>query len=237
MPGNVLKALSQILVPHACAACGAPQAEAAAVCFECRVRLVPLPASRCARCGAPSGRDAPSCPECRGRRLAFSGAWAAFAYNGACQRLVAALKARGRVAVATFMGAEIAARAPATAFSGATALVPGPSHPRRKLRDGFNPAALVAQRVSAVTGVPLAPVLRRCGRAPPQAGLGRSERLRMAAGAVRVRAGPVPGGRLVLVDDVYTTGATANACAGALLEAGAGEVTVLSFARAIRSSI
>jgi predicted amidophosphoribosyltransferase len=234
---TALRALTHVLVPPACAACGTPQADPAAVCASCRARLVPLPPNRCARCGAPSGRGAPSCPECRGRRLAFSGAWAAFAYNRACQRLVGALKSRGRVAVAGFMGAEIAARSPAEAFSGAAALVPGPAHPRRRMRDGFNPAALVAEAVGKATGLPVAQVLRRCGRAPPQARLGREERLRMAAGAVRVRAGPVPDGPLVLIDDVYTTGATANACARALRAAGAGDVSVLSFARAIRSSI
>ena len=237
MPITALRALSQVLVPPACAACGAPQARAEAACARCRALLVPLPPNRCARCGAPSGRDAPSCPECRGRRLAFSGAWAAFAYNRACRRLVGALKSRGRVVVAAFMGEELAARAPREALSGAAALVPGPAHPRRWLRDGFNPAALVAEAVSEASGVPVVPLLRRCGRAPPQARLGREERLRMAADAIRVRAGPVPRGRLVLIDDVYTTGATADACAKALRAAGAGDVSVLSFARAIRSNL
>jgi ComF family protein len=237
MPANVLRALSEILAPSACAACGRPQADAAAVCLTCRARLVPLSPWRCLRCGAPSGRAAPSCPECRGRRLAFSSAWAAFAYNRACRQLVAALKSRGHVAVARFMGAELAARAPEPVFRAAEALVPVPAHPRRRLRDGFNPAALVAEGVGAATGVPTASLLRRRGRAPPQARLGREERLRVAAGSVEVRGGPVPRGRLVLIDDVYTTGATADACASALGSAGVGEVTVLSFARAIRSSI
>jgi predicted amidophosphoribosyltransferase len=237
MAKAALQALGQIVVPPACAACGTPQSHGDAVCLGCRAQLVALPANRCARCGAPSGRDAPSCPECRGRRLAFTFAWAAFAYNAACQRLMAALKSRGRVAVAGFMGAEIAARAPAAVFAGATALVPGPAHPRRRLRDGFSPAAEVAAHVSTATGVPVVHLLRRCGRAPPQARLGREERLRMGPDAVGLRPGPVPGGRLVLVDDVYTTGATANACANALLAGGIDEVSILSFARAIRSSI
>src|SRR3954465_9613896 len=168
MANAALLALRQIVVPPACGACGAPQPDGDAVCADCRARLVAVPANRCARCGAPSGRDAPSCPECRGRRLAFTCAWAAFAYNPACQRLMAALKSRGRVAVAGFMGAEIAARAPAAAFAGATALIPGPAHPRRRLRDGFNPAAEVAGHLSAATRVPVVDVLRRCGRAPPQ---------------------------------------------------------------------
>src|SRR3954453_8013066 len=139
MANSALRALMQIVVPPACVACGTPQSGGDAVCARCRAQLVALPANRCARCGAPSGRDAPSCPECRGRRFAFTSAWAAFAYNPACQRLVAALKSRGRVAVAGLMGAEIAARAPAAAFASATALIPGPAHPRRRLRDGFNP--------------------------------------------------------------------------------------------------
>jgi len=234
MPMTALRALTQIVVPPVCSVCTAPQAGGEAVCAACRARLVPLPADRCGRCGGPAGRDAPSCGECRGRRLAFSAAWAAYAYNRACRELIAALKSRGRLAVAVFMGTEIAARAPTAALAGANALVPGPAHPQRRFRDGFNPAEIVAAHVSAATGVPVVSLLRRCGRAPPQARLGRAERLLMAPDAVQVRPGAPPRGRVVVIDDVYTTGATANACARALQRAGADEVAVLSFARTMR---
>jgi ComF family protein len=235
MPPTVLGSIGRLLVPPACACCAVPLPGSEVVCRRCRSLLVALPPARCAACGAPLGHDAPSCPECRGRRFAFAGAWAAFAYNGACRRLVAALKLRGMVAVARFMGAELGNRAPARILSGAAALVPVPVHPRRRLRHGFNPAGLVAEQVSRVTGVPVLDPLRRCGRAPSQAQLGRVERLRMAEGSIRVPAGPLPTGRLVVVDDVHTTGATANACSAALAAAGATEVVALAFARTERS--
>lgn len=103
---------------------------------------------------------------------------------------------------------------------------------------GFNQAALIAERIGAATGLPVTPdLLRRVKRTPPLRGLGRAARARAVQGAFRA----VPdarqriGGRAVyLVDDVYTSGATANACAAVLKRAGAARVTVLCWARVVR---
>jgi predicted amidophosphoribosyltransferase len=113
-------------------------------------------------------------------------------------------------------------------------VVPVPSHPWSVLRRGFRPAAAVARPVARRLGLPFEPALlgRRWTRPIAVKGLGATDRRRLVADAFRAR-GPVAGRRLLLVDDVMTTGATVAACAVALLEAGAAEVRIAAWARAL----
>jgi hypothetical protein len=110
--------------------------------------------------------------------------------------------------------------------------VPVPAHPRRNRRHGFNQAAALARAISRAAGLPVVDLLRREGASAPQVGLERRARLANARGSVRVVAQVPPA--VVLVDDVYTTGATIDACARVLRDAGATEVMALTFARAMR---
>ena len=220
-----------MIVPPLCAACREPEFSGGQVCPECRAMLVPLSDPRCERCGAPVVRPVSSCGECQGRGLAFDGAWAAFHYGGVSRGIVTALKLRGHVAVARFMAAEIAARVP-EGLARAT-LVPVPAHPRRRRRDGFNQAGALARALGAQTGQPVRDLLVRAGGAVPQVGLERSARLANARGSVRSRSVSRPPERAVVVDDVYTTGATLDACAVALRGSGVAEVSAVTFARVI----
>ncbi len=124
------------------------------------------------------------------------------------------------------------------ALQGAS-IVPVPAHPSRRRRHGFNPAAAIAGALCSRLGLPLVDALAREGSAAPQVGLQRGGRLSNAHGSVRLRrlarrGGSAPGGRLLLVDDVYTTGATLDACAQALGGVGAETVAAVTFARAVR---
>jgi ComF family protein len=130
------------------------------------------------------------------------------------------------------MASQIAARAPAGSLDG-QALVPVPAHPRRRRRHGFNQAESIARSLRRITGLPVLSILARDGRVAPQVGLERRARLANARGSVRACSASVPA-RAVLVDDVYTTGATLDACARALSERGASEVVAVTFARAVR---
>jgi ComF family protein len=228
---TLLDRLVSLLVPPLCAACREPELSGAAVCPDCRAKLVPLPDPRCERCGAPVVTASPRCHECRGRGLSFRAAWAAFAYEATAQRIVVALKARGATRAAAFMAGEIASRAPPLLLEGA--LVPVPAHPARRRREGLNQAASLAHALERAVGLPFADVLERRRSSTPQVGLARRERLVNARGSVTVRRPPPPG-RLVLVDDVYTTGATLDACGRALAGAGARDLAAVTFARATR---
>jgi ComF family protein len=231
VPALLLDRLISLVVPPLCAACREPELFGVVVCSSCRASLVALPEPRCGGCGAPLIVSAPRCPECRGRALAFRTAWAPFAYEGTARELVAGLKLRGTTRAAGFMSTEIASRAPPDLLRGT--LVPVPAHPARRRRAGMNQAAWLARELGRVTRLPVADVLERVRRSTPQVGLARRARLINARDSVKARR-PPPGGPLVLVDDVYTTGATLDACARALDARGGEEVVAITFARALR---
>jgi ComF family protein len=231
MPMPLLDRLVSLVVPPLCVSCLEPELSGEAVCPACRARLVQLCDPRCERCGAPVVTPLPRCPECRGRALSFGSAWAPFAYEGTARRLVGALKARGATRATTVMATEIATRAPPGLLRGT--LVPVPAHPTRRRRAGLNQAAWLAGALGRAVGLPVADPLLRSRGSSAQVGLARAERLANPRHSIRSRR-PPPDGRLVLVDDVYTTGATLDACAHALAEAGAVEVVAVTFARATR---
>jgi predicted amidophosphoribosyltransferase len=228
MNGFVGEALA-LVVPPTCAACGVPVGRPGIlVCGECLRALPWLRGRRCPRCALPR-HSARGCPAAG---AAFAGAWAPLAYDGSARALIAALKFRGAVAVAGLMGAQLAANLPA-ALRGppAPALVPVPAHPVRRRRRGFDPAAALAATVAERSGLPLESLLRRRDRAPRQVGLGRAQRRH--AGRLAIEATRAPPGRVLLIDDVHTTGATLDACARALVGAGCGEVVAVTYARAL----
>jgi ComF family protein len=224
--------LVSLIVPPLCVTCLEPEFSKTALCPDCRAHLVALAVARCRRCGAPVARDCEGCRECRGRSLAFARAWSPFAYEGVGRRVVSALKSRGALAVAHFMGEEIATRTPSGLLEGT--LVPVPAHARRRRVHGCNPAREVAMALGRFTGGGVRDVLERRGRPAPQVGLERAARLANARGSVALRSGAAAPERVVLVDDVYTTGATLDSCARALRKSGSKEVVAVTFARAVR---
>jgi predicted amidophosphoribosyltransferase len=159
-------------------------------------------------------------------------AWAPLAFEGPARAVVHALKFDGALGLAGLMAAQMVATAPATLLEDGAALVPVPTPGRRRRSRGFDHAARLAAAVSERTGLPVSPCLRRAGPAPRQAGARRGARL--ARGRVQVEVcGPVPA-RVVLVDDVHTTGATLRACARKLSANCALSITALTYARALR---
>jgi ComF family protein len=192
----------------------------------------------CWSCGGVARRREPLCLAClrllrRGgpEPLVLSGvrAWAPVAYAGPARALVGALKFRGATAVADTMAAQIAANAPRPMLRGT--LLPVPLHPRRLRRRGYNQARLIADALALRTGLEVADCLRRAGSAATQVGRDRRERRLGPAGSIELRTPPPE--RVVLVDDVATTGATLAACAAVLRAAGSLEVAALVFARTI----
>lgn len=161
------------------------------------------------------------------------------AYSGPARALVSALKFRGAVGVADAMAAQIAANAPPWLLAGVT-LVPVPLHPRRLRSRGYNQAAAIAAALADRTGRPVADCLLRRGPPVTQVGRHRAERRAGPAGSIEIRAGRSPDrglapppGRVLLVDDVVTTGATLAACQNALREAGTSEFGAVVFARTL----
>lgn len=161
----------------------------------------------------------------------FDGAAYAYRYSGPAGGLVRNLKYRGVWRLAEPMGRHMAKAFEALQPTGADCLVPVPMHPKRRRERGFNHAALLAEQAARCLELPMLEALTRTRDTRQQARLSDSERLSNLEGAFWLNA-EVKGRRVILVDDVRTTGATANACSSVLRSGGAAAVYLLCFALA-----
>ncbi len=210
------------------------------LCTECWNKTPFIERPYCERSGVPFEHDLGDglvSPDVIANPPVWNKARAVARYeDGPARQLVHRLKYGDRLELARNMGAWMA-RAGAEVLTGADMLVPIPLHRRRLFSRRFNQAAALADAVSKVSGVPADPLaLARVKPTVPQVGLTRAQRADNVQGAFRVpeEARPrIVGRRVVLIDDVMTSGATANACARVLLRAGAAQVDLLVFARVV----
>jgi len=215
-----------LLFPPACVACGA---SGAFLCVACAGRLAPAAWPRCRRCWRPL-QEPGTCTICRANPPPFDGLRAAFVYDARARVLVHALKYRGMTALAPPM-ASLMARALRGSVE-AEAIVPVPLAGRRRRTRGYNQAEVLARALGEELGLPVAPrALRRTRETAPQARAADSNARRRNVEGAFEAAADAAGRRLMLVDDVTTTGATLSACARALREAGAASVWAVAFAR------
>ena len=226
--------------PPVCQVCRERRAEARAgyVCGECwaGVRFITPPF--CHRCGLPyegdiSPRDF-QCANCQDMEWDFVSARSAVHANRLLLETIHAYKYNRALWFEPFL-ADLLARQAAPALSAESwdCLVPVPLHPAKMREREFNQAARLARPLARATGIPIAPsLLRRVKATNTQTRLSRPQRAANVAGAFAVPAGEnLRGRRIVLLDDVLTTGATTNACARALRQAGAATVCVWTLAR------
>jgi predicted amidophosphoribosyltransferase len=221
-----LAELLAILAPPACLSCREPLAHAdELVCGDCLRALPWLRGPRCPRCGLARHRRG-GCPAAA---AAFARAWAPLAYDGPARALVQALKLRGALPVVGLMAAQIAATLPPELAAGV--LVPVPPQPARRRARGFDPAGALARALGERLDRPVDPLLARQDRARRQTRARRSARRERGRIVISATA-PAPA-RVLLVDDVHTTGATLDACARALRAAGAREIAAVTYARTL----
>ncbi len=220
-----LRRLLDLLYPRECAVCSAALdgVGVGPFCVGCDDRLEWIAPPGCTRCGA--GASGTPCGECADKEILFSGATALGRYEGKLRDLVLALKFRGGRHLADEFGRRLAGRLPRRFDT----VVPVPMSRWRRLARRYNAAELVAERLARHAGLPLARgALRKVRRTRAQMDLPLAARLANPKGAYRSRA---VRGAVLLVDDVLTTGATANACTQALRAAGAAEVHLAVVAR------
>jgi len=221
-------ALLDLLYPPRCAACGEGLGSSAEepFCGICAEAVDPVPPG-CRSCGLP-GPDA-LCGTCHSDPPSFTTCHVGGLFGGPLADAIHALKYRDRPALARPLGAWLAGR---VLLPQGSAIVSVPLGRKRRLTRGYDQAALLARALARVKRLPVLPLaLARTRETKPQVGRTRADRLRNVRGAFR--AAPAVRGRdVVLLDDVVTTGATADACAEALVLAGARSVRVLALARA-----
>jgi predicted amidophosphoribosyltransferase len=213
-----------LLLPQRCVVCGRGGKQ---LCAGCREELPRIEPPLCARCGAPTAWPVERCRECAGRRLGFASARAAVGYDAAARTLVHAWKERGLRRLAADLAQVVAERLPPP---GVAALTFVPADRGRRLERGHNPAERLALDLATIWELDCLPLLERT-RGGRQRGSSAAERLTVR-GAFRAT-GTTPRS-VAVIDDVYTTGATAAAAATALRAAGARRVEAIAFARALR---
>jgi len=230
-----------LLFPDDCRLCGLPlrNLSRVPVCEACLRLPSPLAADFfCAACRTPFSSPFPldasgRCALCRSNLRGFDTAYSYGAYEGALRDLIHLLKYDRIRTLAVRLGDLLMAAYPRE--ERLDAIVPMPLHWRRYWQRGFNQSALLAGEVSRRCGLPVVQAVRRTRATAPQAGLTNARRRANVAGAFAPsRRGSVKGLRVLLLDDVMTTGATASACSRALKSAGARYVAFLALARADR---
>ena len=215
-----------VLFPQRCLACGAGGAQ---LCERCLDRLPRLRPPLCARCGAPTQWPVERCRECAGRRLAFASARAAVGYDADVRALVAGWKDHGLRRLAEIAAELVDEVVPRPDVALLTFVPPDGD---RSLERGHHPPERLARELGRRWELPIGSLLRRTREIRQQRGLSRPERRANVAGAFRATK-EIPS-RIVLVDDVYTSGATVAAASSALRAGGARRVDVVTFARALR---
>lgn len=239
----LLAPVADLVYPPRCPLCGTAITAQTGLCASCWGELAIPGEPCCTACQRPfpDGMAAETlCAPCLADPPRHDGVAAGTLYNEASRKLVLAFKHGHRIAMAPMLARLITARLPAEVGPGWT-MVPVPLHRWRLWRRGFNQAALLARELARLRGADLlVDALERRKQTPSLGGLGKAARARALSGAIVAnprRADRLRGAKLVLVDDVLTSGATSHACVAALKRAGAEKVVIACFARVLDEAL
>ena len=245
LPGLIRHAI-RFFLPADCAACGVPLTTdpVPLFCKACWESTAPLRLARCSQCDRPlpspvalTYSPTHRCHHCTVRPPAYAKAWTLYPYLPPLQDAICLFKYRGKVSLAKPLGQLMIKGLPASLD--ADLVIPVPLHPSRLREREFNQSLLLADQVAAHLHLPLSFTnLVRSTQSEPQSTLSRKERMKNLRQAFAVRhPQSIARKRILLIDDVFTTGTTVNECAKVLRKAGAEAVLVLTLARTIESSV
>lgn len=228
---HIIDELLNMIYPRRCPVCdGVVLAEEGLICKGCVGKLPYIKTPYCMKCGKELRYEEEEyCGDCRKWEHAYTAGRALFSYNQVMQRSVAAFKYKGRQEYAAFYGSEMAKwfKQQLKRWD-AQILIPVPVHKSRSRQRGYNQAALLAKSLSRYTGIPVDEgILVRTKKTVAQKSLNNKERRKNLQGAFQLVKNVVQYKKIILVDDIYTTGSTADACAGVLLQGGAEQVYLL----------
>lgn len=240
---SLLDALLSVVYPLHCKLCGQfiARRQTGPICSLCWTEIELLEPPLCSRCGSLLNEIAFSaarlCPECLRRPPPFACARSAAAYRGQLREMVHLFKFQGRLDIGKKLASLLVTLYREAPELEAEAVVPVPLHKKRLKARGFNQSEVLARELARRCRLPLANrALARKKNTPPQSELARHARRKNVARAFVAQSPfPLAGKRVLLVDDIYTTGSTVAECSRTLLAAGARQVAVLTLARAAKS--
>jgi ComF family protein len=235
---ELLEAAVSLLYPPVCTICGRSVRAGEYLCDQCEAKAVRILAPFCQKCSEPFEgfiTSAFTCANCAHRTIYFDAAVAAYRGRGIVRQIIHELKYGRQIHLRHLVARWLHAALDDERLRGGRfdVIVPVPLHPARQRERGFNQASLLAELLSARTSIPVKPLLERTRYTTTQTALDRSERMENLHNAFRLRKNAdVRGLRVLLVDDVLTTGSTLNECARVLKHAGAFSVHATTAARA-----
>ncbi len=234
----IAKNFVNLLYPLHCAGCKKPldPLSDSGVCTSCEAKIRSNPEPYCIKCGRAMPIPGDTCDECKKTRLYFSAARSACLYEGVLKELIHHFKYRGKIALSKIFSRRMAdfLRSNAYIIDGIDLVTPVPMRKAQVMDRDFNHANVLAANIAKASGIRFADTLEKHRATRRQNELSREERLSNLTGAFMVKRGVLLSGlRLLLVDDVMTTGSTCSVCAKALLDAGCAEVRCLTLARGL----
>jgi ComF family protein len=234
---TLLKSALDFALPPRCAGCGTIVSDVHSFCADCWNQIEFLGNSGCGTCGLPlQSTEVATCGVCLARPPRIERTRAAVAYDDLSRSLAIRLKYGRKVAIARTMACYMTPLV--EQYDGDPILMPVPLHRTRLWRRGFNQSALVADEIARRLKIKCDPYsLRRLRRTAPLKGMTSLQRRKTVAGAFGIRdRRAVAGKTVILIDDVLTTGSTADACARTLKRAGAARVELITWARVVKPS-
>ncbi len=232
---QIINGLLSLFYPTECAGCGRylKDFKHLYVCPQCYDDLKYFPAVNCPVCAKPiHSEHADGCRECGERKNHFSYIKPAGVYEGALKEIIHYMKFNNKKGLAKVAAGFMVERISPDVFKGADMLVPAPLSREALDGRGYNQTENVAYFISKQTGIPLVNAVKKIKETAPQNTLDRKERMRNLKGAFET-AVDVAGKTVIIVDDVFTTGATVNEIAKALVNSGAAEVRAVVIARSV----
>src|SRR6266481_3620528 len=235
---SLFRGIASLLYPPSCTICSSPVDVGEHLCGECEAKVARIVPPFCAKCSEPFDGAITTtfaCANCAHRRLYFEAAVSAYRARGIVRHVILNFKYGRQIHLR-----HLVARWLVAAFDDARlrerrfdVIVPVPLHPARERERGFNQAELLAEWLSDHLSLPSSPALQRIHYTTTQTAFDRSERMQNLRGAFRLRKkGDVRNSRVLLIDDVLTTGSTLSECARVLKEAGARSIYAATAARA-----
>ena len=235
---DLLEAAVSLLYPSVCTICGRSVGAGEYLCDQCEAKTVRIVAPFCQKCSEPfegAITGVFTCANCAHRRIYFDAAVAAYRGRGIVREIIHEFKYGRRIHLRHLVARWLFAALEDERLCGRRfdVIIPVPLHPTRQRERGFNQAGLLAELLGSQTSIPVKPLLERTRYTTTQTALDRSERMENLHNAFRLRKNAdVRGLRVLLVDDVLTTGSTLNECARVLKRAGAFSVHAATAARA-----
>lgn len=234
----------RFLLPVDCAICGNPLTDdpVPRFCANCWGTITSPPPARCARCDRPFASLSATaysphhvCQTCTERPPCYTKAWTLYPYVPPLRDAICLFKYRGQVSLATPLARLMIARFPP--IQAVDLVMPVPLHASRLREREFNQSLLLADRISRHLDTSVSCTnLVRITASPPQTSLSRKDRLKNLRGAFALRRpGAIAGKRILLIDDVFTTGSTVNECAKTLRKAGSDDVYVVTLGRTMEA--